>query len=334
MRSILMAVTLAVGVVPPRQVEELRGEELMRALKGGGYTIVLRHTRTDRSFQEEIASIPPTRALQRNLNDDGVRDARMIGRVFKRYQIPIGDVVASPMYRATETAEYAVGRQPSIDTALRTFPSPAKALAILATKPREGTNRLVVTHHFVIETHVPGITPGAISESEAAVVRPTATGGVELVGKILLSDWVSMDPGVAATPAGGATTAVAGHGNGAEAAHPAMTMSAVSSKPLVQLVVGYVEAFNTGDAARMQAYLERNFTTNPARSMEERLKAYDQLYRQLGALTLLGADAVTESSVTLVGKGTTGILRLIAASAPGTPGKLASLSFRMSGAPQ
>ncbi|MBL8981415.1 MAG: histidine phosphatase family protein [Gemmatimonadetes bacterium] len=334
MRSILMAVTLAVGVVPPRQVEELRGEELMRALKGGGYTIVLRHTRTDRSFQEEIASIPPTRALQRNLSDDGVRDARLIGRVLKRYQVPIGDVVSSPMYRATETAEYAVGRQPAIDTALRTFPSPAKALAILATRPRDGTNRLVVTHHFVIETHVPGITPGAINESEAAVVRPRASGGVELVGRILLSDWVAMDPGASATPVGGTAAAVVSHGAAPEPAHPAMTMSAVPPTPLVQVVLGYVDAFNTGDVARMQAFLERNFTANPARTMEERLTAYEQLHRQLGAITLLGADAVSDSSLTMVGRGATGILRLVATPAPGKPGTLMSLSFRMSGAPR
>ena len=41
---------------------------------------------------------------------------------------------------------------------------------------------MLVTHHFVIERNVPGITPGQIGEGEAVVVRATRGGGVRLVG--------------------------------------------------------------------------------------------------------------------------------------------------------
>ena len=44
--------------------------------------------------------------------------------------------------------------------ALRVFPATAEAAALIAAAPAAGTNRVVVTHHFVIETHVPGIRPG------------------------------------------------------------------------------------------------------------------------------------------------------------------------------
>jgi hypothetical protein len=48
---------------------------------------------------------------------------------------------------------------------------------------------LLVTHHFVIEQLAPGIKPGDVGESEAAVVRPTGDGHVALVGRITLGDW-------------------------------------------------------------------------------------------------------------------------------------------------
>src|SRR6185503_16563861 len=41
----------------PKPPEVLRGEPLMAELKKGGYTIVLRHARTDRSYQEDIVNI-------------------------------------------------------------------------------------------------------------------------------------------------------------------------------------------------------------------------------------------------------------------------------------
>jgi phosphohistidine phosphatase SixA len=156
----------------PAYSVELRGEELMKALQSGGYTILLRHARTDWSFKEEVGSVPVERSAQRNLSADGVRDAALMGVVLKRYRIPIGEIVASPMFRARETAEYAAGT-PTVSMALRVFPTTDETAALVAAAPKPGTNRLLVTHHFVIEKLVPGIKPGDVGESEAAVVRCT-----------------------------------------------------------------------------------------------------------------------------------------------------------------
>ena len=48
--------------LPPTPPDELRGDALMQALQRGGYTVVLRHARTDRSFQEEVGSVPRLRS--------------------------------------------------------------------------------------------------------------------------------------------------------------------------------------------------------------------------------------------------------------------------------
>src|SRR5262249_58631785 len=94
----------------------------------------------------------------------------------------------SQMVRTRETAECAAGTD-AISMALRVFPTTDETAAIVAAAPKPGTNRLLVTHHFVIEKLVPGIKPGDVGESEAAVVRPTGDGKVALVGRITLGDW-------------------------------------------------------------------------------------------------------------------------------------------------
>src|SRR5688500_5866546 len=106
-----------------------------------------------------------------------------------KYGFPIGEVAASALFRTRVTAEYAAGTLTRTTMALRVFPSTDEQAAVVAAPPAPGTNRLLVTHHFVIETHVPGIRPGDVGEREAAVVRATGDGRVALVGRITLLDW-------------------------------------------------------------------------------------------------------------------------------------------------
>lgn len=299
----ILALVQGAAVAPPT---ELRGEALMTALQGGGFTIVLRHARTDRSFQEAIAYVPTSRAQQRNLSDDGVHDAGLMGQVFKKYAIPFSEVIASPMYRALETAEYAA-RPATANMVLRTFPTGEEARKLIAEAPAPGTNRLLVTHHFVIETHVPGIKPGDIGESEAAVVRTAAGGQIELVGKILLADWQVLAGGGRAEPAGDG------------AAFPA--------SPLGNLARDYVAAFNTGDTTRMGQLIERALLPNPERSTAARLASFRQLFAEIGPVTVQAIEPGGAHRLTVVGQGRPGIIRITIEEAEDKPGRAASVKF-------
>src|SRR5215207_1964142 len=97
---------------------ELRREKLMDALKSGGYTVMLRHARTDRSFNEQRDPVPTARKDQRNLNDEGIKDAALMGVVFRKYGKQFAEIISSPMYRTVETAEYSVGKPTSTTVAL------------------------------------------------------------------------------------------------------------------------------------------------------------------------------------------------------------------------
>ena len=304
---------------------ELRGEALMETLRAGGYTIVLRHARTDHSFKEDIGAVPASRAMQRNLNDDGVRDARLMGVAFKKYGIPFSDVIASPMFRATETAEYAV-RQARTTLVLRTYPTLDDARALIAERPAASTNRLIVTHHFVIEAHVPGIKAGAIAESEAAIVRTTADGKIELVGRILLADWATLAAGTTST------TSSTPQGHGAPPAHAAPSGPAnFSNTTLSRLAQGYLHAFSSGDTATMHRFIDVSLEVDPKRTTADRHASYARLFANVGTLSNVTIDSAGDHEITVTARAMRGTVQITVKESEQQPERAASMSLRVEG---
>jgi phosphohistidine phosphatase SixA len=301
---------------------ELRGEDLMKALSTGGYTILLRHARTDRSFQEAIGTIPVERSAQRNLSADGVRDAALMGVVLRKYHIPIGEIIASPMFRARETAEMAAGT-PTISMALRVFPSTDEQAALVAVAPKARTNRLLVTHHFVIEKHVPGIAPGEIGESEAAIVRRTPDGHVAYVGRITLADWERL----AGVPAQAAQSAPAAAPAPATTYGPAEPSPTIPNTPAGQLAQRYISAFSSGDATRMREFIESSLIPNPDRPTELRLKTFTESFERFGPLTVTGIRASSAEEISVNVRAKSGDFIVTTKVAPDHPGRAASITI-------
>jgi len=299
----------AAGAAPPH---ELRREELMTALRSGGYTILVRHGRTLQSplIKESPAYTPANRSEQRNLSDDGVRDVALMGQVFRKYGIPVGEVLSSPLYRTRETAE-AFGT-PTLTMVLRTYPVTAETQALVAAAPRPGTNRVLVTHHFVIEQDVPGINPGDIAESEAAVVRPTGDGKVTLVGRISLGDWTALAgaPAAAAAP---------------------QSSSALPETRVGRLAARYIEAYNSGDTTRMRAFIETSLVAAPDRPMEVRLKSYSQLFAEHGALTVTGVKLSQPDSVVVEARFANAGVTMTLRAAPAPADRVQSVTFAILG---
>jgi len=312
-------VTLALGIATADSTE-LRREALMTALRSGGYTVILRHARTDRSFQEERSYVPKERSAQRNLTDDGVRDAALMGVVFRKHGITFAEIISSPMYRTVETAEMAAGTPTRLTMDLRSIPSTPEQAALIKTPPKPGTNRLLVTHHFVIETHVPGIRPGDIAESEAVVVRHTASGAIELVGRITLDDWKALaNPSGTHAPPAAAT--VRGH------AAPSGTTAQIPDTHAGHLAREYIAAFNSGNPEKMRAYIESYMVANPARSTDERLASYASLFEQHGPLSVLNVERSTATELVLGAHSKRGPLRLTVASTETQPMHASSITF-------
>lgn len=345
MLHLVSALSLAAGLATaPNDSTEWRRERLMEELRKGGYTVLLRHARTDRSFNEQRDPVPTARKDQRNLNDDGIKDAALMGVVFRKYGITFAEVISSPMYRTIETAEYSVGKPTAVTMVLRVFPSTPEQAALVARAPKKGTNRLIVTHHFVIETHVPGIKPGDIAESEAAVVRHTADGKVQLVGRITLDDWQRLaNPD--GTKSGGSAadrqdggTAGGGHGGALAALGRLIHGSPDNDKPVDlpdthagHVAREYIAAFNAGDRDRMKAYIESWMVANPDRTMEERLATYETLFAQHGPLTVVRVESSQALEVVLGMRSKRGNFRLAVKTAESQPMRAQSVTFTMEG---
>lgn len=313
--------TAALVLAAP-QTNELRREALMDALRGGGYTVILRHARTDRSFNEARDYVPKTRAEQRNLNDDGIRDAALMGVVLRRYGIEFAEVISSPMYRCVETAEMAYGKPTATTMELRVFPTTPEQAALVAKTPRSKTNRLLVTHHFVIETHVPGIKPGEIGESEAVVVK-TVDGRVKLVGRITLDDWRALANPSAKSESGSASDGLHAAPHQAQPL-PLTKFPDTHAGHMAQL---YVAAFNSGSRDSMKTFMETSMAANAERPLEERLATYDRIYAQFGTLTLTAVEKSESTEVVFGVQSKLGPIRVTLLTLPEQPMRVKSVTF-------
>lgn len=197
----MLAVVLALGA-PASADESMSGEDLVRALRSGGYNIYFRHAQTDWSQSDHIEkegdwnSCDPERVRQ--LSEVGRDTARAVGEAIRALDIPIGRVLASPYCRAVDTArlmelgpvettmavmnmraaEYVGGR----NTVVRT------ARELLSTPPAPGTNTVIAAHGNVAQAATP-VYPG---EAEGVVFRPDGNGEFTFVGRLTPERWTAL----------------------------------------------------------------------------------------------------------------------------------------------
>lgn len=174
---------------------------LIEAMRAGGLTIYIRHGETTWMGVDEFDW---PRERQRLLSDAGAEQARMIGRVFRQRDIPVGEVLASPFSRCVDTAEAAFGRVEIREPlrALRHDEHRATRIgylrALLARPPAAG-NRVVVGHNFNIQA----VGGPYLDEAGAAVIRADGAGFVVL-GVIRATEWQTLDRPSSASRATGA----------------------------------------------------------------------------------------------------------------------------------
>jgi virginiamycin B lyase len=166
-------------------------------LARGGYVLAFRHAATDFSMTDTTTDLNDC-AGQRNLNAFGRQQARAIGKQFRRLALPVGRVLASPFCRTRETATLAFGRATSSrallsaeffeeDAAAKR--QPARMRRLLATRPKAGTNTILVSHGFAIDAAV----GRSIEEGEAVVVAPrSARPGFAVVARVRAGAWTRL----------------------------------------------------------------------------------------------------------------------------------------------
>ena len=135
-----------------------QAEILVAAMQDGGKVIYLRHAATNQN--EVDTGRLADRAGQRNLSAAGIAQAKEIGRAFRELRIPVNEVLASPVFRARDTAELAFGE----DQVKVTMDIVADEYAgsqlrqmldamprLLRTRAGPGMNRIMVGHRTPLE---------------------------------------------------------------------------------------------------------------------------------------------------------------------------------------
>jgi phosphohistidine phosphatase SixA len=178
-RSVPAFAILALACVPPAAAQS-EAEILVAAMQDGGKVIYLRHAATN---QNEIdTGRLGDRAGQRNLSSAGIAQARALGNAFRTLRIPMGEILASPVFRARDTAELAFGAkriEVTPDLVADDYAGPNLRAMLNATTrllrayPPPGDNRILIGHRTPLELVLKRSFPDTIlPEGAMAVFLP------------------------------------------------------------------------------------------------------------------------------------------------------------------
>jgi len=198
-----LLVTLALVVLASAPaVADLAGEELLDALRSGGFNIYFRHAGTDWSQRDDIADLDDTASCDgarvRQLSPAGRADSEAVGRAIRALGIPVGEILSSPYCRCMDTARLMdLGEVTATEDLMNLRAAHlvggrdavvARARALLASAPPPGTNRILVAHGNLATAATP-VYPG---EAEGVVFRPDGSGGFEPVARLAVEAWTTL----------------------------------------------------------------------------------------------------------------------------------------------
>src|SRR5207244_9768560 len=101
-RSVFVVVLMTAGIVhagPPSPTE------LVPQLRKGGYLLFILHPKTNPDQADTDPLHLDNVKAQRQLSDEGRKQAKALGEAFRALKIPSDKVVASKFYRAQEAAK-------------------------------------------------------------------------------------------------------------------------------------------------------------------------------------------------------------------------------------
>ena len=196
-KSCALAAAVAIAAWGSAWAQPTSSNELVAALKQGGYVLVMRHADSPAVRPDATTAAPGNTRLERQLNENGHKTAKAMGEALRALGIRVGEVLSSPTFRTRETVADAGFGTPKLFTELgdgsegyevASFKDANLFLRARAAEvPPAGTNTVIVTHLPNIEFGF-GDSAGDIDQGEALVVRPDGRNGTPL-GRIKIDEW-------------------------------------------------------------------------------------------------------------------------------------------------
>jgi len=182
------------------QGQVLQGDVLVRALRQGGYVVVMRHASSPREAPDKQTANADNGNLERQLDETGRATAIAMGKALRELKIPIGEVLSSPTYRALETVRFAQLGNPQTYAELgdngQSMQGGTEEQALWLRKKAaefpKGTNTIVVTHLPNIAGAFPQYS--GLVDGETLVFGTDGKSGTRLVARIKIKEWPALRP--------------------------------------------------------------------------------------------------------------------------------------------
>ncbi len=185
LRRRFLAVTAAWASAPLFATEA----DLWQRLQSGGYVLLIRHAATDPGIGDPPGFRLAVCSTQRNLSEQGRRDARALGAAFRERGIPLGAVLSSRWCRCLDTARLAFGRveeAPMLDSMFSDGDAAKRAKLrevlerVNAFGARQSkTNLVLVTH----DVNIRALVSELVAPGEIVVTRP-GPNRLDVVGRL------------------------------------------------------------------------------------------------------------------------------------------------------
>jgi phosphohistidine phosphatase SixA len=168
--------------------------QLVQTIQKGGYTIFFRHERTTMTgiIRDRLPYDFENCDGQRMLSPAGIASSQEVGQAFRLLNIPIEQVLSSPICRSKDTAKLAfqdfkVTNQLMVQNLVlkRTKDDVAQDLTTLVNQPHSPNQNVILVGHLGNTLPIT-VLP---SEGEAIVLKSDGKGGVAVVGRIIAAQW-------------------------------------------------------------------------------------------------------------------------------------------------
>ena len=164
----------------------LASDQLWALLKGGGQVVLMRHAVTTPGVGDPPGMRLDDCGTQRNLSDEGRRDARQIGLAFRARGIVVARVLTSPWCRCVETARLAFGTAEIVPALSNLYgrsenrDPQVREMQAMVGEPRSGGNLVLVSHGSTILA----LTGVSLDSGEMVVVTPQGAGRFVVIGRL------------------------------------------------------------------------------------------------------------------------------------------------------
>jgi broad specificity phosphatase PhoE len=161
-------------------------EHVWNLLERGGQVVLVRHAITTPGVGDPPGMRLEDCSSQRNLTDQGRRDARRLGAAFRARAIPVDRVLSSPWCRCLETARLAFGTVETWSPLSNLYDRPENRagqvgqMKVVAGERRPGGNLVLVSHGSTISA-LTGVSPGT---AEMVILTPQGGGQFTVAGRL------------------------------------------------------------------------------------------------------------------------------------------------------